>query len=216
MHVSRIQGKAGGWRQGQDLGLWQRNRVCCSFWQWVTRAPGCTELFLYLFPLCLHARKTRRGTTLPLTSSPFRTWLIPESPSSEGNGILRPAPEAGAPLLTQKKDLHAPGHHPVRLHINWKDTCASLLRKMSWRKRSPSSSPAFTKNTPSQNVILESAKLPQPGPHPAVPLTVPPSADNNITAFPVCSETFQSLYSNLHEWVQITVPLSRYVRSLWG
>lgn len=46
-------------------------RVCYSFWQWVTRAPGCTELLVYLSPsLPPHQQKEeRRGTTLSLTSS---------------------------------------------------------------------------------------------------------------------------------------------------
>lgn len=149
MHVSKIQGKAGGWRQGQDLGLWQHNRVCCSFWQWVTRAPGCTGLLVYLSPfLPPHQQEEeKRGATLSLTCSPFRP------PSSEDSGILRPAlEEAEAAGTTQQHHraeqssiphLHAPEHNPLSLHINWKDTFA--FWKQSWRHRSPSSSPAFTR-----------------------------------------------------------------------
>lgn len=66
MHVSKIQGKAGWWRQGQDLGLWQGIRVCCSFWQWVTRAPGCTELPADLSPSLppRQQKDERRDTSL--------------------------------------------------------------------------------------------------------------------------------------------------------
>lgn len=66
MHVSKIQGKAGWWRQGQDLDLWQCIRVCCSFWQWVTRAPGCTELPADLSPSLppRQQKDERRDTSL--------------------------------------------------------------------------------------------------------------------------------------------------------
>lgn len=216
MHVSRIQGKAGGWRQGQDLGLWQRNRVCCSFWQWVTRAPGCAELFLYLSPSLPPCQKNeKRHNPAPHFQS-IQDMAHSRISSSEDNGILRqPLKQGRVPLLTPKEDLHTPGHHPLSLHINWKDPCASAEKCPEGRGHQAPALQSPRTHHPKMR-FWRVPSCPSQAPiqlflwwcHPLLTTTLP--------AFPVCSETFQPPSSNLHECVQIAVPLSQYVRSLWG